>query len=55
MKLPVTFMNPKYDPELALKVMHEGSVLGWHAGDSMLIEKPSVIEGLNIEEVIYGK
>jgi ABC-type Fe3+/spermidine/putrescine transport system ATPase subunit len=44
-----------FSPEVALKVMHEGAVLGWHASDSMLIEKPSVIEGLNIEEVIYGK
>jgi ABC-type Fe3+/spermidine/putrescine transport system ATPase subunit len=42
-------------PEIAPKVMHDGATLGWHARDSMLIEKPSVIEGLNIEEVIYGK
>jgi ABC-type Fe3+/spermidine/putrescine transport system ATPase subunit len=48
-------MKAALSPEVALKVMHEGAVLGWHAGDSMLIEKPSVIEGLNIEEVIYGK
>jgi ABC-type Fe3+/spermidine/putrescine transport system ATPase subunit len=33
----------------------EALTLGWHAGDAILIEKPSVIEGLNIEEVIYGK
>jgi ABC-type Fe3+/spermidine/putrescine transport system ATPase subunit len=30
-------------------------MLGWRSEDAMLIEKPSVIEGLNIEEVIYGK
>jgi ABC-type Fe3+/spermidine/putrescine transport system ATPase subunit len=42
-------------PEIAPSVMHEGAVLGWRARDSILIEKPSVIEGLNIEEVIYGK
>jgi hypothetical protein len=29
--------------------------VGWHAKDAILIEKPSVIEGLNIDEVIYGK
>jgi ABC-type Fe3+/spermidine/putrescine transport system ATPase subunit len=29
--------------------------LGWHSSDTVLLEKPSVIEGLNIEEVIYGK
>lgn len=30
-------------------------LIGWRSDESMLIEKPSVIEGLNIEEVIYGK
>ena len=30
-------------------------LIGWSSDESMLIEKPSVIEGLNIEEVIYGK
>jgi len=29
--------------------------LCWDPGNSVLLEKPSVIEGLNIEEVIYGK
>lgn len=33
----------------------DGVTVGWHADDAILIEKPSVIEGLNIEEVIYGK
>jgi ABC-type Fe3+/spermidine/putrescine transport system ATPase subunit len=42
-------------PEVAPSVMRDGAVLGWRARDSMLIEKPSVIEGLNVEEVIYGK
>lgn len=30
-------------------------LIGWRSDESMLIEKPSVIEGLNIEDVIYGK
>lgn len=30
-------------------------LLGWKASDVLLIEKPCMIEGLNIEEVIYGK
>lgn len=29
--------------------------LGWRSSDAVLLAKPSVIEGLNIEEVIYGK
>jgi ABC-type Fe3+/spermidine/putrescine transport system ATPase subunit len=29
--------------------------LGWDSSKVVLLEKPSVIEGLNIEEVIYGK
>lgn len=29
--------------------------IGWNPGDAVLLEKPSVIEGLDIEEVIYGK
>jgi len=29
--------------------------LGWNSNNAALLEKPSVIEGLNIEEVIYGK
>jgi len=40
---------------VALPTGGGGVTLGWHAGDAILIEKPSVIEGLNIEEVIYGK
>ncbi|MCL7385546.1 MAG: ABC transporter ATP-binding protein [Thaumarchaeota archaeon] len=30
-------------------------LLGWDAKDALLIEKPCMIEGLDIEEVIYGK
>jgi len=33
----------------------ESYVIGWNPADAKLIEKPSVVEGLNIEEVIYGK
>ena len=29
--------------------------LGWSSEDAILIEKPSVIEGLDIEAVIYGR
>ena len=29
--------------------------LGWDSNNAVLLERPSVIEGLNIEEVIYGK
>jgi ABC-type Fe3+/spermidine/putrescine transport system ATPase subunit len=42
-------------PEAAALPTGGESVVGWHAKDAILIEKPSVIEGLNIEEVIYGK
>jgi len=42
-------------PEAATLQTGRESVVGWRAGDAILIEKPSVIEGLNIEEVIYGK
>lgn len=48
-------MRVTIPPEAAATVEREGVTLGWRARDSMLIEKPSVIEGLNIEEVIYGK
>jgi hypothetical protein len=48
-------MKATMAPEVAPTLMRGGAVLGWSARDSMLIEKPSVIEGLNIEEVIYGK
>jgi hypothetical protein len=48
-------MKATVPPEVAPTVMRDGAVLGWSAHDAMLIEKPSVIEGLNIEEVIYGK
>lgn len=42
--------------EQAIKLrLDKEYLIGWLSGDSMLIEKPSVIEGLNIEEVIYGK
>lgn len=37
-----------------LKLGEEYS-LGWNSGNVVLLESPSVIEGLNIEEVIYGK
>lgn len=33
----------------------ESYTIGWNPADAKLIEKPSVVEGLNIEEVIYGK
>jgi len=42
-------------PEAAVLPTVGESVAGWRAQDAILIEKPSVIEGLNIEEVIYGK
>lgn len=42
-------------PEAATLPTGGESVVGWYAKDAILIEKPSVIEGLNIEEVIYGK
>jgi hypothetical protein len=42
-------------PEAAALPTGGESVAGWRAQDAILIEKPSVIEGLNIEEVIYGK
>jgi ABC-type Fe3+/spermidine/putrescine transport system ATPase subunit len=29
--------------------------VGWRASDVVLIERPSVVEGLDIEQVIYGK
>jgi spermidine/putrescine transport system ATP-binding protein len=29
--------------------------IGWRSNDVALLEKPSVIEGLDVEEVIYGK
>ena len=42
--------------EQAIKLgLDKKYLIGWRSGESMLIEKPSVIEGLNIEEVIYGK
>ncbi len=42
-------------PEAATSQTGREGVVGWRAQDAILIEKPSVIEGLNIEEVIYGK
>ena len=42
-------------PEAATAATGRESVVGWRAQDAILIEKPSVIEGLNIDEVIYGK
>lgn len=42
-------------PEAVTSSAGSESTVGWHARDAMLIEKPSVIEGLNIDEVIYGK
>jgi len=42
--------------EQAIKLRFDRKYLiGWRSDESMLIEKPSVIEGLNIEDVIYGK
>jgi ABC-type Fe3+/spermidine/putrescine transport system ATPase subunit len=49
-----TTLRANVSPETASLATGE-STLGWRAQDAMLIEKPSVIEGLNIEEVIYGK
>jgi ABC-type Fe3+/spermidine/putrescine transport system ATPase subunit len=43
---PEEAVNLKYDKEYDLC---------WNPADCLLLEKPSVIEGLNIEEVIYGK
>jgi ABC-type Fe3+/spermidine/putrescine transport system ATPase subunit len=43
-------------PEEAINLKLEKEyTLCWDPGNSVLLEKPSVIEGLNIEEVIYGK
>jgi ABC-type Fe3+/spermidine/putrescine transport system ATPase subunit len=43
-------------PEKALNLKLEKEYsLGWSSTDAVLLEKPSMIEGLNIEEVIYGK
>jgi len=43
-------------PELVSGLkLGESYTIGWNPADAKLIEKPSVIEGLNIEEVIYGK
>ncbi len=33
----------------------EKYILGWSSEDAILLKKPSVIEGLDIESVIYGK
>jgi len=43
---PEKAMNLKIDKEYSL---------GWRSRDVVLLEKPSVIEDLNVEEVIYGK
>ena len=43
---PEKAMNLKIDKEYSL---------GWRSHDVVLLEKPSVIEDLNVEEVIYGK
>ena len=50
-----TTLRVNVAPESATMLAGGESTLGWHARDAILIEKPSVIEGLNIEEVIYGK
>ncbi|MEM3627128.1 MAG: ABC transporter ATP-binding protein [Candidatus Bathyarchaeia archaeon] len=43
-------------PEKALNLkLDKEYSLGWRSSDTVLLEKPSMIEGLNIEEVIYGK
>jgi len=43
-------------PEEAINLKLEKEyTLCWDSGNTVLLEKPSVIEGLNIEEVIYGK
>ncbi len=43
-------------PEKAINLQLDNEyTVGWRSTDSILLEKPSVIEGLNIEEVIYGK
>lgn len=43
-------------PEEAVNLKLEKEyTLCWNPENSVLLEKPSVIEGLNIEEVIYGK
>jgi spermidine/putrescine transport system ATP-binding protein len=43
-------------PEKAIDLQLDSEyTIGWRSSDSILLEKPSVIEGLNIEEVIYGK
>ena len=43
-------------PEKAINLQLDNEyTIGWRSRDSILLKKPSVIEGLNIEEVIYGK
>ena len=43
-------------PEKAIDLQLDNEyTISWRSTDSILLEKPSVIEGLNIEEVIYGK
>ncbi len=43
-------------PEKAINLQLDNEyTIGWRSSDSILLKKPSVIEGLNIEEVIYGK
>lgn len=43
-------------PETAFNLkLGKKYAIGWRSNDVVLLEKPSVIEGLDIEEVIYGK
>ncbi|MFQ6080642.1 MAG: ABC transporter ATP-binding protein [Candidatus Bathyarchaeia archaeon] len=49
-------MRATVSPQTAINLrLAETYTVGWHPEDAILLEKPSVIEGLNIEEVIYGK
>lgn len=49
----VKVMIPQSD--LGYVKVGERYQLGWGADDAILIKKPSVIEGLDVEEVIYGR
>jgi ABC-type Fe3+/spermidine/putrescine transport system ATPase subunit len=53
---PDTIMKASV-PQSKVKEIKVGKkyTLGWNTSDAVLLEKPSVIEGLDIEAVIYGK
>jgi len=50
----IKMSKPTLEEEKLLEVGKK-YVLGWRTKDGIILEKPCMIEGLNIEEVIYGK